>query len=266
MHLNPTSDTYDNLLLAYKFMNEHLFESTLPICLITLQREKNSYGYFCGNKFHNNDSSKKTDEIALNPQYFRSPGRDDMQVISTLVHEMAHLWQHHYGKPGRSRYHNKEWADKMVLIGLIPSSTGEAGGSTTGDHMGHYIDDNGPFVAAFRDLKVAGFALQWIEAQEIEQNTIEISSFPKTNIPPPLQRDDEINDNDENNESDYKTKENDDFENNKREYPPEIASPRKVVDKSKMKYSCPKCGINAWAKTGINLKCGDCEEYLIYKD
>ena len=264
MHLNPTSDTYDNLLHAYKFMNEHLFNGVLPICLITLQREKNSYGYFCGNKFHNNDTSKKTDEIALNPQYFRSPGRDDMHVISTLVHEMAHLWQHHYGKPGRSRYHNKEWADKMASIGLIPSSTGEAGGKTTGDHMSHTIDHNGPFVAAFKDLQIQGFCLQWIEAPEIELNTIVTTSFPKTSSSPSLQHDDDEN-NSESNDTDYISKDNDDFESNTQEYPPEISTPRKV-DKSKMKYSCPKCGINAWAKSGINLMCGDCEEYLIYKD
>ena len=113
MLLNPTSSTYDNLLLAYRFMNEHLFDSILPACLITLQREKKTFGYFCGKKF-TNDKLKNTytDEIALNPQYFRFSGRDDRKVISTLVHEMCHLWQHHFGKPGRSRYHNKEWADK----------------------------------------------------------------------------------------------------------------------------------------------------------
>ena len=245
MHLNPTSDTYDNLLHAYKFMNEHLFEGVLPICLITLQREKNSYGYFCGNKFLNHDNSKKTNEIALNPQYFRSPGRDDMHVISTLVHEMCHLWQHHYGKPGRSRYHNKEWAEKMITIGLIPSSTGEAGGNTTGDHMSHYIDNNGPFVVAFKDLKIQGFFLQWIEAPEIESKTIEITSFTKPSTSPSLQHDYDDG-NGDSNETDYTTKNSDDFENNTQEYPSENSSTRKV-DKSKMKYSCPQCGLNAWA-------------------
>jgi len=26
---------------------------------------------------------------------------------------MAHLWQHHHGKPSRAAYHNREWASKM---------------------------------------------------------------------------------------------------------------------------------------------------------
>jgi hypothetical protein len=30
--------------------------------------------------------------------------------LSTLVHEMAHLQQNHFGKSSRTGYHNKEWA------------------------------------------------------------------------------------------------------------------------------------------------------------
>lgn len=32
--------------------------------------------------------------------------------------------------------------------------------------------------------------------------------------------------------------------------------------KSKVKNTCPECGINAWAKPGVNLMCGDCEAHL----
>ena len=28
--------------------------------------------------------------------------------------------------------------------------------------------------------------------------------------------------------------------------------------KNKLKYTCPQCGINAWAKSGIKLACGEC--------
>lgn len=38
-------------------------------------------------------------------------------MLSTLVQEMVHLWQHHFGKPGRRRYLNKQWADKMDSLG-----------------------------------------------------------------------------------------------------------------------------------------------------
>jgi hypothetical protein len=34
--------------------------------------------------------------------------------LSTLFHEKAHLWQHHFGNPSRTGYHNKEWAACMA--------------------------------------------------------------------------------------------------------------------------------------------------------
>jgi hypothetical protein len=246
-YINPTSDTYDNLLMAYKFINEILFGGTLPICLITLQREKKTYGYFCGARFNNDhDPAKTTDEIALNPQYFRGNGRDDRQVVSTLVHEMCHLWQHHYGKPGRVRYHNQEWADKMKAIGLLPSSTGQEGGKETGDHMSHYIDKLGPFAMAFDDLKGKGFNLQWIEIQE--HNPVSL---------PPLKP---LIDN-TNSSTGNKSFDNDEYNSTEDNTPMETPKPDKS---NRLKYTCTGCMLNAWAKPGANLVCGDCEQPMSY--
>ena len=134
---NPTKITYGTLVHAYDFFNKKLFEDELPPCLITMQRRNRSYGYFCGDRFSTRSGDEITDEIALNPQHFKD--RNTEQILSTLVHEMAHLWQHHFGKPGRGRYHNKEWGAKMKEIGLYPSSTGQEGGKETGDSVSHYI-------------------------------------------------------------------------------------------------------------------------------
>ena len=42
---------------------------------------------------------------------------------------MTHLEQAHFGKPSRNGYHNKEWADLMERVGLMPSDTGAPGAS-----------------------------------------------------------------------------------------------------------------------------------------
>lgn len=241
MILNPTAQTYDNLLLAYRFMNEALFGGILPPCLITLQREKKTFGYFSGARFkHASDDSKNTDEIALNPTYFRMEGRDDRGVISTLVHEMVHLWQHHYGKPGRGRYHNDQWAEKMKKIGLIPSSNGQPGGNETGDRMSHYIDEKGKFAQAYKDLLVHDFKLEWIElVDHCKDNSAVIK--PPRKSPRPLMDDEE--------ESLQPTGE--------KSIP--------IPDRSnRLKFTCPGCNLNAWAKPGANLVCGDCEQPMIY--
>ncbi|MER9586065.1 sprT domain-containing protein [Mesorhizobium sp. M0276] len=67
-------------------------------------------------------------------------------------HEMTHLWQHHFGKPSRAGYHNKEWAAKMHAIGLHPSDIGRPGGKETGQSCSHYIIERGPYARAFAEL------------------------------------------------------------------------------------------------------------------
>jgi predicted SprT family Zn-dependent metalloprotease len=161
--VKPTRETYDPLQQAYENLNRALFEGELPNCLITLQRSKKSYGYFCGDRFGRADGTL-TDEIALNPTHFRD--RPQEEVLATLAHEMVHLWQHHFGTPGRGRYHNKEWAGKMKSIGLQPTSTGKDDGAETGDVMGHLIVPDGPFDRAVRKLLARGLVVSWIEQPE----------------------------------------------------------------------------------------------------
>ncbi len=151
--ISPTTQTYTSLTTAYDFFNRELFGSDLPPCLITMQRHKGAFGYFSGERFANTTNPKEiTDEIALNPIHFAA--RKPTEVLSTLVHEMVHLWQHHYGKPPRKGYHDKQWAVKMREIGLIPTVTGEQGGKETGQKMSHLIEENGRFTHAVTKLFV----------------------------------------------------------------------------------------------------------------
>ncbi|PUB88038.1 MAG: sprT domain-containing protein [gamma proteobacterium symbiont of Ctena orbiculata] len=166
--IKPTKETYGRFQLAYDILNKHLFSGELPDCLITLQRRKRSYGYFCGNRFGREDG-KVTDEIALNPSHFRE--RPLKEVLATLAHEMVHLWQHHYGKPGRGRYHNRQWADKMKSIGLQPTDTGEEGGKETGDSVHHIVVPGGPFDKVAKTLLSRGFKITWIEQPRLTPAT-----------------------------------------------------------------------------------------------
>ncbi len=87
----------------------------------------------------------------MNPQHFRSWGVED--VLSTLVHEMTHLEQQHFGSPGRRGYHNKAWGILMRNIGLEPTNTGEPGGKDVGQQMTHFIIPDGPFDEAVKTVQ-----------------------------------------------------------------------------------------------------------------
>jgi hypothetical protein len=204
----PTLEAYGELQTAYDHYNRLLFHDALPPCLITLHRESHRVlGYFSHKRFVRlSDGRTATDEIAMNPLHFA--GRSVEAVLSTLTHEMVHLWQAHLGKPSRKEYHNKEWAEKMKSIGLQPSDTGESGGKEAGQKMNHYITAGGAFERATAELLQSGFALSWADAAILDK----------------------------------------------------VAKPKKSG--TRVKYTCPDCGANAWGKDGLHLICADCDQSM----
>jgi hypothetical protein len=207
---DPTRQEYQSFADAFDYFNRGLFGGALPPCYITLQRKANAKGYYSHQVFGRRSGNGKTDEIALNPAQF--VGRTDAEVLSTLVHEMVHEWQAHHGSPSRGRYHNREWADKMEEVGLMPSNTGGAGGRRTGQRMSHYIMPGDLFDRACQSLLGGGFQLNWQACD------------PATNGRAP------------------------------------------GPDPSKVKYTCPACAQNAWAKSGASLLCGTCGEIMAAAD
>lgn len=222
--MKPTHETYSELQQAYDFYNAELFDNQLPACLLTLQREKKTYGYFSAQRFIRIEDGVKTDEIAMNPAYFAVC--PILEVMQTLVHEMVHAWQHHHGKPGRRRYHNKEWGDKMEAIGLMPSSTGKPGGKKTGESVADYPIEGGRFLEAtgrlLKDFKLSWtdrFPARHVNAEALENATAEglLAALGEMGV--------------------------------------EAEPPTKPT---RTKYTCPTCETNVWGKAGLKLMCGEC--------
>jgi hypothetical protein len=154
-----TRTEYQGFQHAYDFFNRALFGGGLPQVLVTLQRHAKTNGYFSPDRFSGRTEKAAVHELALNPDNFT--GRTDEMILSTLAHEMTHVWQQTHGKPPRRSYHDRQWASKMKEIGLQPSSTGEAGGMETGQKVTHYIIPGGRYALAFGKLAEQGFQLHW---------------------------------------------------------------------------------------------------------
>jgi SprT-like family len=148
---------YGGVQEAYDHFNADLFDGKLGDVFITYQRKANSDGYFSPDRFSGRIDKSGNHELALNPDVFI--GQTDEQILQILVHEMVHVWQHHFGKPSPRGYHNKEFAAKMKSVGLQPSSTGAVGGKETGQRMRDYIIPDGPFTKAFAKLAKTGWKL-----------------------------------------------------------------------------------------------------------
>jgi hypothetical protein len=166
---------------AYDFFNEALFSRTLPQVMVTLQRKAKAKGYFSPERFVGRIDKSAVHELAMNPDCFT--GRNDEGILSTLAHEMAHVWQHSQGKPTRRCYHDREWAAKMKEIGLHPSTTGQPGGKETGQSVTHYIVAGGRYARAYATLKARGFQLVWQSAPAGKQAKAKSSSKTKFTCP-----------------------------------------------------------------------------------
>jgi len=133
-----TTTEYISFQVAFEWFNKKVFaDATLPNVLITLQRKAWSKGYFSADRFSGRNVNATVHELAVNFDVF--PERTDEEISSTLVHEMCHLWQTTHGKSPRSGYHDVRWGQKLESVGLIPSSTGDAGGKRTGQRVTHFI-------------------------------------------------------------------------------------------------------------------------------
>lgn len=166
--ITPTE--YGGLQQAYDFFNEQLFSGTLPQLLLTFQRKPRTRGYFSPERFTGRIENGAVHELALNPDAFA--GRSDEEVLSTLVHEMVHVWQQTNGTPPRRCYHDRQWANKMKEVGLQPSDTGEAGGKETGQTMTHYIMKDGAFAHSYAELQNRGFQLHWQSQPEADDRAV----------------------------------------------------------------------------------------------
>ena len=156
----PTPAQFGAYNGMFAYFNDRLFDGKLPPVLLNFSRLNRTYGFFAPERWAGK-GHQRAHEISLNPQHLKTRTPED--VASTLVHEMVHLWQHEQGQPSRTGYHNREWATKMLEVGLVPSDTGQPGGKQTGQHMTHYIDPDGAFLRAWsampRDLWLPWAAL-----------------------------------------------------------------------------------------------------------
>jgi predicted SprT family Zn-dependent metalloprotease len=145
-----TKEQFGALQNLYDYFNRKLFAGELGPCLLNLSRKSKSMGFYSPGRWVGKETTAETkiDEISLSPDYLHVSVKEYCQ---TLVHEMCHKWQHQFGKPTPG-YHNKEFAEKMKSVGLMPSHNGQPGGKEIGKKMADYSIEGGVFEKAFSEI------------------------------------------------------------------------------------------------------------------
>ena len=120
------------LTIAYNHFNQQFAKGELKGALITVQSvgRKRAYGWFAQNAWKDKDSNA-FHEINIGAEHFK---RSNDDILETLLHEMAHLWNHQNGIDDctRTQYHKKTFAEAAKRFGLTCEKMGRFGYAKTG--------------------------------------------------------------------------------------------------------------------------------------
>ena len=235
---NVTSslDARGVLKLVAQHFNAELFDATLPAPLFSIRRHMRTLSYFSAARWQHS-SGDKVGEIALRADLFDSNCL--AALLLAIAQQQCHLWQHAYGRPSRPGYHNREWAERMRAIGLVPTVTGELGGASTGQRMASYPESGGAFLRACGTLrrKQPDLAGAYRSDLPITALSEQVSNFPLSAairqwlISPVGEWADLA-----------------------------VIDEEQIERKRKIKYECPRCGVAAWGGVALKISCRACDQ------
>lgn len=139
-----SSRTLGYLEKIYRQLNTDFFNGELEDCTITVQSTPRAYGHVtCGKVWRIKDSNRYELNIGAG-----TLDRPIENVVSTMLHEMVHIYNLMHGIQDCSRgntYHNKKFKEKAEEVGLIISYDKRVGWSITepSDDLVLYICDKG---------------------------------------------------------------------------------------------------------------------------
>lgn len=233
--VNASESIYEQLSQAYEHFNNDLFDGGLPQCVFSLRAGASKRGCMLKERWRHS-TGKSFHELAINSKIF--DGVSLLTLFQTIVHEQCKLHNFIKGRHCRQGYHDKNWAETMESVGLVPSHNGKPGGRKTGQRMSSYIDKDGSFFSSCIKLLKAGFTLDWVDTKHFSSKELSLLS----------KKDDTV-----------------ELENVSKLLDKKLSVPEALTNsvqtssaKSKIKYSCSSCNASVWGKPGLKVRCISC--------
>ena len=153
---SPATEQANRLSLAFDIFNTELFNGELSPVMLTVSHKAGSYGYFQPSKWKSSNG-QLVDVINLDSK--TATDRPLIELLSTLVHEMAHQYVRRVINGGMaSGGHGPDWRKIMVRVGLPPVKIGSTWRQAT-----HSIEVGGAFEQAFHKHQSELQTLPWKE-------------------------------------------------------------------------------------------------------
>lgn len=137
--LNNYRRTVQYLQRIYNLINIEYFNGELEEITLTVQESVRSYGHVTvSNTWFTDDRAMK--ELNISANYLR---RDITEVVTTLIHECAHIWNMQHDIKDTSNgyvYHNKRFKETAENLGNIKVERSEKYGWTVSSPTEETID------------------------------------------------------------------------------------------------------------------------------
>lgn len=173
---------------------------------------------------------KKTDTkiqyLGINPDYL---DKELGYNLSTICHEICHVYENAYIHIPRGGYHDKAWHDLMISCGLEPKYL-----NSSKTNVNETIIKGGVF-----EKFIADFTEKYGEDYfNIVSYSAEVRR--KTRVALGIE----------------------DGEDDDTPHADNADKPIKVYNRNKIRYVCASCGMKVWGKSGLSIHCNECDEDL----
>lgn len=234
--MNPTIEQNSTYVDLFDYLNKGAFNGELKRAMLVFSRNTRSLGgYFSPDKWEN-ENGERAHEIGVNANVIAE--NDAVEITQIILHEMVHMWQWDHGTRPRMGYHDKQFAEKCREVGLEPVAPD---GRDVGQKISTSVIDGGLAEKLIIEMP-ANLIFTWATAQ------LDLTDGDGDGGGGDGSGDGSGGDGDGDGKGD----------DGKGGDKP--SKPRSGV---RAKYTCPVCGLNAWAKAGAKLICGECSQLLI---
>ena len=226
-----TLEVYQKFQKAVDLIEEKFFtgkgKQSFPRYVLAINNKCKSVvcAFVQNNALFDKLNGDKIQYLGINPRYL---AQGNEHVLSTLCHELCHIYENAFIHIPRGGYHDKAWADLMKDCGLEPVYLNKSKTS-----VNEKIIEGGGFEAFVKD-----FTEEYGDYFNVVEYSQTVAQGYKDRNP---DSDADL--------SDAPAADNAD-------------KPVKVYNRNKTKYTCRCCGLTVWGKAGLDISCNDCMETL----
>ena len=203
----------------YFFTSKKLEKFPSVLYAVNYSCSRGVVAYVRPNSLYDTDKKEVVQYLCINPS-FLSRGLE--YLLSTLVHELCHVYEIAYIHIPRGGYHTKEWAGLMEGCGLAPRYHNAS--RTSVDET---IIEGGAFVS-FVEYFTKKYGANYFNLTTHDCIVTDDGNKPTTPADDGRPRADNAD------------------------------KPIKVYNRNKIKYTCSGCGAKVWGKSNLHIVCADC--------